>query len=102
MSQRGQITIAAVGGLTAVLLGTVVLLHLSRIAAGGAGAQTAADMTALAAARTLASDPAAAPAAVRAAAAAAAQANGARLVDLEIERVGRRRHCRRRDRVLGG
>ena len=88
MSQRGQITIAAVGGLTAVLLGTVVLLHLSRIAAGGAGAQTAADMTALAAARTLAGDPAAAPPAVRAAAAAAARANGARLVDLEIERVG--------------
>jgi cell wall-associated NlpC family hydrolase len=88
VTQRGQITIAAVGGLTAVLLGTVVLLHLSRIAAGGAGAQTAADMAALAAARTLAGDPAAAPAAVRAAAATAARANGARLVDLGIERVG--------------
>jgi cell wall-associated NlpC family hydrolase len=86
--QRGQITIAVIGGLTAVLLGTVVLLHLSRIAAGGAGAQTAADMAALAAARTLAGDPASAPSAVRAAAASAAHANGARLVDLEIERVG--------------
>ena len=31
MSQRGQVAIAAIGGLTAVLLGTVVLLHLSRI-----------------------------------------------------------------------
>lgn len=88
MRQRGQIAIAAIGGLTAVLLGTVVLLHLSRIAAGGAGAQTAADMSALAAARTLAGDPSAAPAAVRAAAASAARANGARLVDLEIEHVG--------------
>ena len=88
MSQRGQVAIAAIGGLTAVLLGTVVLLHLSRIAAGGAGAQTAADMAALAAARTLASDPSSAPAAVRAAAASAARANGARLVDLKIERVG--------------
>ena len=88
MSQRGQITIAAIGGLTAVLLGTVVLLHLSRIASGGAAAQTAADMAALAAARILASDPSAAPSAVRAAAASAARANGARLTDLEIERVG--------------
>jgi hypothetical protein len=88
VSQRGQITIAAVGGLTAVLLGTVVLLHLSRIAAGGATAQTAADMAALAAARTLAGDPVSPPSAVRAAAASAARANGARLVDLEVERVG--------------
>jgi cell wall-associated NlpC family hydrolase len=86
--QRGQVAIAAIGGLTAVLLGTVVLLHLSRIAAGGAGAQTAADMAALAAARTLASDPSSAPADVRAAAASAARANDARLVDLQIEHVG--------------
>ena len=88
MSQRGQITIAAVGGLTAVMLGTVVLLHLSRIASGGAGAQTAADMAALAGARILASDSSAAPSTVRAAAAFAARANGARLTDLQIERVG--------------
>ena len=88
MSQRGQITIAAVGGLTAVMLGTVVLLHLSRIASGGAGAQTAADMAALAGARILASDSSAAPSTVRAAAASAARANGARLTDLQIERVG--------------
>ena len=88
MSQRGQIAIAAIGGLTAVLLGAVVLLYLGRIAAGGAGGQTAADMAALAAARSLASDPSTAPARVRASADAAARANGTRLVSLRIERTG--------------
>ena len=88
MSQRGQIAIAAIGGLTAVLLGAVVLLYLGRIAAGGAGGQTAADMAALAAARSLASDPSTAPARVRASADAAARDNGARLVSLRIERTG--------------
>ncbi len=88
MNQRGQIAIAAIGGLTAVLLGAVVLLYLARIAAGGAGGQTAADMAALAAARTLASDPTTAPARVRSSADAAARANGARVVSLRIERTG--------------
>jgi len=88
VSQRGQITIAAVGGLTAVMLGTVVLLHLSRIASGGAAAQTAADMAALAGARVLAGDPSAPPSAVRRAAASSARVNGARLTGLEIERTG--------------
>jgi cell wall-associated NlpC family hydrolase len=88
VSQRGQIAIAAIGGLTAVLLAAVVLLYLGRIAAGGARAQTAADMAALAAARSLASDPSAAPARVRSAADAAARANGAHVSRLRIERIG--------------
>jgi len=86
--ERGQVAIGAVAGLTAVLLGAVVLLHLARISAVGAGAQTAADVAALAAARTLASDPAAPQAAVRAAATTAARANGARLTGLTIDRAG--------------
>ena len=88
MRQRGQVAIGAVAGLTAVLLGAVVLLHLARISAAGAGAQTAADVAVLAAARTLASDPTAPEAAVRAAAAAAAKANGAHLAALTIDRTG--------------
>ena len=71
-----------------MLLGAVVLLYLGRIAAGGAGGQTAADMAALAAARSLASDPSTAPASVRASADAAARDNGARVVSLRIERTG--------------
>ncbi len=86
-----------------MLLGAVVLLYLGRIAAGGAGGQTAADMAALAAARSLASDPSTAPARVRASADAAARDNGARLVSLRIERTGAvadggRRHDGRRRR----
>ncbi len=88
MRERGQIAIGAVAGLTAVLLGAVVLLHLARISAAGAGAQTAADVAALAAARTLASDPAAPQTAVRTAAATAARANGARLTELTVDRSG--------------
>jgi cell wall-associated NlpC family hydrolase len=88
VSQRGQVAIGAIGGLTAVLLGAVVLLHLARIAASGAGAQTAADVAALAAARTLADDPAATQAAVRSAAASAAGANGARLTQLVVDHTG--------------
>ncbi|HEY7257971.1 MAG TPA: C40 family peptidase [Gaiellales bacterium] len=88
MSQRGQVAIGAIGGLTAVLLGVVVLLHLARIAASGAGAQTAADVAALAAARALADDPSTTPAAARSAAASAAHANGARLTQLVVERTG--------------
>ena len=88
MSERGQVAIGAIAGLTAVLLGVVVLLHLARIASAGAGAQTAADVAALAAARTLADDPSAAPAAARSVAASAARANGARLTRLVIDRSG--------------
>jgi cell wall-associated NlpC family hydrolase len=88
VSQRGQVAIGAVAGLTAVLLGAVVLLHLARISTGGAGAQTAADVAALTAARTLVSDPTAPEGTVRAAAAAAAKANGARLTELTIDRAG--------------
>jgi cell wall-associated NlpC family hydrolase len=88
VSQRGQVAIGAVGGLTAVLVGAVILLHLARIAAAGAGGQTAADVAALAAARTLADDPSSAEKAVRAVAASAARANGARLVRLRVERTG--------------
>ena len=56
---------------------------------GRRGGQTAADMAALAAARSLASDPSTAPAACAGGRGdAAARANGARLVDLAIERVG--------------
>ncbi len=88
MRERGQIAIGAIGGLTAVLLAAVVLLYVARIGAGGAEAQTAADIAALAAARTLVADPAADSTAVRTAASAAARANGARLTGLEIERTG--------------
>jgi len=86
--ERGQVAIGAVGGLTAVLLATVVLLYVARIGAGGAQAQTAADVAALAAARALADDPATEPGAVRTAAESAARANGGRLTGLEIERKG--------------
>jgi cell wall-associated NlpC family hydrolase len=87
VSERGQIVVAAVGGLTVVLLAAVVLLYLVRIGAGGAEAQTAADVAALAAARTLAADPAS-PAAARTAAVAAARANGGRLIGFELARTG--------------
>ena len=102
MRQRGQIAIAAIGGLTAVLLGTVVLLHLSRIAAGGAGAQTAADMAALAAARTLASDPLGG-AGGRASGGGVRRAGQRRATGRSRDRARRsRRHRRRRDRLLRG
>ncbi|HET7170055.1 MAG TPA: C40 family peptidase [Gaiellales bacterium] len=88
MRERGQVVAGAVAALTAVLLAAVVLLYLARIGAGGAEAQTAADVAALAAARALAADPDAPPAAARAAAASAARANGARLTGFRIERTG--------------
>jgi len=88
VKERGQVAIGAIGGLTAVLLAAVVLLYVARIGAGGAQAQTAADIAALAAARTLVTDPAADSTAVRTAASAAARANGARLTGVEIERTG--------------
>ena len=87
MRERGQVVAGAVAGLTAVLLAAVVLLYLARIATGGAEAQTAADVAALAAARALAADPDA-PAAAARAATSAARANGARVTGFRIERTG--------------
>jgi cell wall-associated NlpC family hydrolase len=86
MSERGQLTVAAVGLMVVLVLGAAVLLHLGRIRAQGAAGQRAADIAALAAARTLGDDPAATVGDLRAAASTVAAANGAHLVWLRIER----------------
>ena len=88
MSERGQISVAAVGAITLVLLGAVLLGYLSMVAAGGGHAQRAADLAAVAAATRLAHDPDAAPAGLRRVAADAARRNGARLVSFGVVRDG--------------
>ena len=88
MSERGQISVAAVGAIAVVLLGAVLLGYLSMVAAGGGRAQRAADLAAVAAAKRLAADPDAAPAALRGLAADAARRNGARLLSFDVERDG--------------
>jgi cell wall-associated NlpC family hydrolase len=85
--QRGQLTVAAVGVMIALLVGGAVLVHLARIRAEGGHAQRAADLAAIAAAQLLASDPQAPVSALRETAASAAKANGA---DLRWVRVQRR------------
>jgi cell wall-associated NlpC family hydrolase len=88
VSERGQISVAAVGAIFAVLLGAVLLGYLSMVAAGGGHAQRAADLAAIAAATRLAGDPDASPAALRELAADAARRNGARLVSFDLVREG--------------
>lgn len=82
--QRGQISVAAVGLVLLLALGAGLLVRTSGVLAGGAHAQTAADLAALAAARELAADPAAPAARLRRAAARAAADNDGRLVRLRI------------------
>ncbi|MGZ4481082.1 MAG: C40 family peptidase, partial [Gaiellales bacterium] len=82
MSERGQVA-PVLAGITLLLLwGGLFLFFLGRVDAGGARAQTAADLAALAAAQRLAADPAAGAPALRAEAARVARANGGRLVSL--------------------
>ena len=88
MNDRGQIAAAVIAGVAAALLGAVLLLYLARIAVEGGHAQTAADMTAIGAARVFGADPSAPVAEIRRAAETAATANGARLVSIRIERTG--------------
>ena len=88
MSERGQISVAAIAAVTLVLLGGVLLGFLSRVAAGGGHAQRAADLAAIAAARGLGADPEATPAALRRIAAVAARRNGARVASLRVVRDG--------------
>jgi cell wall-associated NlpC family hydrolase len=88
VSDRGQISVAAVAAVTLVLLGGVLFGHLSRIAAGGGHAQRAADLAAIAAVRALGSDPAATSGDLRTAADRAAESNGARVVSVRVVRAG--------------
>jgi cell wall-associated NlpC family hydrolase len=88
VSERGQISVAAIGVVTLVLLGGVLLGFLSRVAAGGGHAQRAADLAAIAAARGLGADPEATPAALRRIATAVAGRNGARVAWLRVVRDG--------------
>ncbi|HXD71736.1 MAG TPA: C40 family peptidase, partial [Gaiellales bacterium] len=88
MSERGQISVAAVGAIALVLLGAVLLGYLSMVAAGGGHAQRAADLAAVAAATRLAADPDATSATLREVAADTARQNGARLVSFDLVRDG--------------
>jgi cell wall-associated NlpC family hydrolase len=88
VSERGQISVAAVAAVTLILLGGVLFGYLSRVAAGGGHAQRAADLAAIAAARALAADPFAGTGGLRAAADRAATANGARVVSVDVVRAG--------------
>ncbi len=83
--ERGQVSIAAVGFAIAVLLGAVVLVHLAAIRSGGAHAQSAADVAALAGVQVLAADPSASKSAVESAVSRAAAANGGRVEAFRIE-----------------
>jgi cell wall-associated NlpC family hydrolase len=86
--ERGQISVAAVAAVTLLLLGGVLFGYLSRVAAAGGHAQRAADLAAIAAARTLGADPGAGEADLKAAAGRSAAANGARVVSLRVVRAG--------------
>jgi cell wall-associated NlpC family hydrolase len=86
--ERGQLTVAAVGVMVALLLGATVLVHLAQIRAAGGHAQRAADLASIAAAQLLAARPDADPAQLRRAAGRAASANGARLESLRLEHRG--------------
>jgi len=88
VTERGQISVAAVAAVSLVLLGGVLFGYLSRVAAGGGQAQRAADLSAIAAARALGRDPFATEADLRTAAARAAAANGARIVSVRVLRTG--------------
>jgi cell wall-associated NlpC family hydrolase len=88
VSERGQISVAAIAVVTLVLLGGVLLGYLSRVAADGGHAQRAADLAAIAAAQALGADPEATPVALRRSAAAAARRNGARVLSLRVVRDG--------------
>jgi hypothetical protein len=68
VSERGQLSIPAVGVLLLLVLAGALLAYLTRVDEAGATAQRAADMAALAAAQLLADDPVVPAAALRAAA----------------------------------
>jgi cell wall-associated NlpC family hydrolase len=86
VSERGQLSVPAVGVLLLLVLAGAFLAYLVRVDEAGATAQRAADMTALAAARVLAADPTASPEAVRDAAGRAARANGGRITQFRVLR----------------
>lgn len=88
MSDRGQISVAAVAAITVVLLGGVLLGYLSMVATAGGHAQRAADLAAVAAATRLADHPDADAEDLRRVAADAARRNGARLVSFGLVRDG--------------
>lgn len=88
MSERGQISVAAVAALMLVLLGGVLVGYLSMVAVGGGHAQRAADLAAIAAAGRLGADPEATPVELRGVAAAVARRNGARVLLLRVVRAG--------------
>ena len=88
MSERGQISVAAVAAMAVVLLGGVLLGYLSMVAAGGGHVQRAADLAAVAAATRLADDPDATASDLRRVASDAARRNGARLVSFDLVRAG--------------
>jgi cell wall-associated NlpC family hydrolase len=88
VSERGQISVAAVAAIAIVLLGGVLLGYLSMVAAGGGHAQRAADLAAVAAATRLADDPDADASELRRVAAGVAGRNGARLVSFDVARSG--------------
>ena len=84
MSERGQLSIPAVGVLLLLVLAGALLAYLTRVDEAGATAQRAADMAALAAAQLLADDPVVPAAALRAAAERAAEANGGTVTGFRV------------------
>ena len=87
-SERGQLTVAAVGVVMALLLGLAVLIHLARIRSQGGHAQRAADLASIAAAQLLAANPDVPAGDLQTAARRSAADNGARLESLRLERRG--------------
>jgi len=83
VTERGQISVGAVGLLLLVALAACLVGTLGGIDSAGARTQRAADMAALAAGRAMAADPSAGQAALASAAADAARANGADLRSLD-------------------
>ena len=88
MTERGQISVAACGLLLALVLAGALLATLGHIDNAGAAGQRAADQAALAAARSLASDPSASREALTAIARGSAKANGADLRSLRLIEAG--------------
>ncbi len=82
MNERGQISIATCGLVLTLVLGGVLLARLGTVDRAGGTAQRAADQAPLAAARTIAADPASTREQLSAAAGRSADANEAHLVSL--------------------
>ena len=83
--EEGQVAVAGAGIAILLMLAMLVLVHLAAIRSGGARGQSAADISALAAAKVLSGNPGASADTVRTAADRAAAANGARVERFHVE-----------------